>query len=254
MSRALRIEDDVRKVLEGGVVTEGQSLKITAQLDRALYVKVNKVLEALGGAWKRNLKAHLFADDAGSAVEQALIAGEVTTAQSVGFFPTPEALAERMADFVVQGGCRLVLEPSAGTGVLVSAVLKRGVPVCAVEWDPQRRAALAALPKVAVLDEPDFLAAPFKGAFDGIISNPPFCKVGKGDHLDHLTRMVSLLKSGGRLACVMPRSIEFRMDKRHVALRQLIALRGGRIEALPDGTFKASGTMVNTSLVLLEGA
>lgn len=44
----MKIEDNVLAILSTAE-TEGNALRLTAQLDRNMYVKVNKVLEAAGG-------------------------------------------------------------------------------------------------------------------------------------------------------------------------------------------------------------
>ena len=54
--------EDVQAVLSGAVFTE-DSVKRTAALDRALYCKVNKALESMGGIWNRKGQAHIFAQD-----------------------------------------------------------------------------------------------------------------------------------------------------------------------------------------------
>lgn len=43
----------------------------------------------------------------------------------------------------------------------------------------------------------------------------------------------------------------FRANRLTVEFRELVDGRGGEIVPLPDGAFKASGTMVNTVLVRL---
>ena len=55
----MRIDDDVLAVLSRSTVV-GSSLVIPDQLDRKLYVKTNKVLEAAGGKWNRKARAHVF--------------------------------------------------------------------------------------------------------------------------------------------------------------------------------------------------
>jgi hypothetical protein len=44
----MRLESDVLSALDAAEIND-HSLKLVAQLDRQLYVKVNKALEALGG-------------------------------------------------------------------------------------------------------------------------------------------------------------------------------------------------------------
>ena len=65
-------------VLEG-VEIVGREVRITdGQLDRKLYVEVNAALEALGGAWNRKAKAHLFEQDPSDALDQLTIQQDAT--------------------------------------------------------------------------------------------------------------------------------------------------------------------------------
>jgi len=42
------------------VEIEGHNVRITAQLDRKLYLAVNKVLDRIGGKWNRMANSALF--------------------------------------------------------------------------------------------------------------------------------------------------------------------------------------------------
>jgi hypothetical protein len=56
----MKISNDVANVLANSCVEENRLFLPPEQLDRKLYVSVNKVLEAIGGKWNRREKAHLF--------------------------------------------------------------------------------------------------------------------------------------------------------------------------------------------------
>lgn len=84
----MKISDDVLGVL-AMLAIDGSFVRIEQTLDRKLYLKVNKVLEACGGQWDRQAKAHLFDGDATARIDYAITTGEVTTDQDLGFFPTP---------------------------------------------------------------------------------------------------------------------------------------------------------------------
>jgi hypothetical protein len=49
----------------------------------------------------------------------------------------------------------------------------------------------------------------------------------------------------------MGAGVVFRENKLAVEFRALVEDRGGSIEALPEGSFKESGTMVNTVVVTI---
>jgi hypothetical protein len=52
---------------------------------------------------------------------------------------------------------------------------------------------------------------------------------------------------------VMSASVTFRDNKLTQDFRDLVRERGGDIEALPEGAFKDSGTMVRTVIVTIPG-
>lgn len=242
-------------------------VRIVKQLDRAAYQRVDKVLVAIGGKWSRAAKAHTFTSDARPLVDAVIDSGMVDTARDIGWFPSPPAVvAELLQRAEVRPGMR-VLEPSAGTGSIVVALLAMpSVRVVAVERHLERRAALRAIVSrdtqalLTIADVDDFLdtspgswklggaeRGPWR--FHRVVMNPPFCKVGNGDHIDHVQHAWSMLAPDGVLVSVMPSSITFRQDRRHVAFRAWVAERGGAIEPLPDDSFKASGTGVRTVVV-----
>lgn len=72
----MRVDDAVLQVLSGAEL-EGNALRLTGQLDRAMYTKVIKVIEAAGGKWSRSAKAHLFDRPASDLVEEIILTGEV---------------------------------------------------------------------------------------------------------------------------------------------------------------------------------
>lgn len=238
-------------------------LRITAQLDRAVYTRVNKVLEAIGGKWSRKRKTHVFDGDAEALVDGVIDAGEIATAQDMGHFPTPADLAEKLVDWAALEPGMSVLEPSAGDGDIVIAVA--GIPnveITAVERDLTRRKALVKLVKpllvtqgvkLNVLDLDDcMLQKPeHAGRFDRVVMNPPFLKCGAGDQLDHVRHAFDLLKPCGRLVSVLPSSVTFRRDRRHTEFRSWYE-EHGECDKLPEGSFKTSGTGVNTVVIYLD--
>jgi hypothetical protein len=61
---------------------------ITAgQLDRSLYVEVNKALEAIGGKWSKKARVHVFEGNPEDALDQVVLTGGFVDAkQEFGFF------------------------------------------------------------------------------------------------------------------------------------------------------------------------
>jgi protein-L-isoaspartate O-methyltransferase len=157
-----------------------------------------------------------------------------------------------------------VLEPSAGTGNLVSAIIARGFlgldcggQVVAVELNTglaellrqQRDKTLYANDNNFTVHCTDFLQCNGDlGLFDRIVMNPPFAN---GQDVEHVTHALHMLKPRGRLVAVMSNGVTFRQDRKTTAFRELLEARGATIEELPEDTFKESGTSVRTVLVTI---
>lgn len=170
-------------------------------------------------------------------------------------FPTPRELAARLVDLAnVQEGDR-VLEPSAGTGRLITALRDTGKSqhIVAVEVNHGLSDALHRTFKSAPAEVPqevevitrDFLELKTGeiGVFDTIVMNPPFAG---GADVRHITHALTMLKPGGRLVAICANG-----PKQNAILRPLAESRGGEWEDLPPDTFKEEGTGVRTALVMI---
>jgi predicted RNA methylase len=243
----MKVSNDVLAVLSAAQ-TDGHALTLTGTLDRGLYERTNKVLEAAGGKWNRKAKAHLFEMPAEDAIEQIILTGEITIPQDFGFFPTPPAVVERLIELAdVQSHHRL-LEPSAGRGNIACAFRDAAEVDCIELLDEN----VAALQKVAgdqwSITQTDFLAVEPVQRYDRIVMNPPFAKQ---DDIKHVTHAHKFLKPDGLLVSVMSAGVMFRDDRRTNEFKELIDRCGGSIEELPEGAFKSSGTLVRTVIVTL---
>lgn len=244
----VKIEPDVREVLERSRV-EGSRLFLPAeQMERRLYTRVAKVLEALGGRWNRREGCHLFDRDVSSALGQGLDAGRVTSRkQDLGFFQTPAALVRRIVEMAdIQAGQR-VLEPSAGHGAIAEAVrsLHPDALLDCVELDPENATVLRE--KAFVVHEGDFLQT--GGQWDRITANPPF---SRGQDVQHIEHMFRCLAPGGVVVSVASAGIRYRSDRATEALRLLLDTTDSEVIDLPDGTFREAGTGVRTCIVKIH--
>lgn len=190
-----------------------------------------------------------------------------------GFVRTPASLA----DDIVSGhrdigalppGAR-VLEPSAGDGALVRAILDNDADahVVAVEPNGPRADALDAIDgekpeyagRVTVFRGTleDFAAhvewcrGPGAGSnrtadgepFDAAIMNPPFGDSSRADvWIDHVRIVWGMLRDGAQLVSIVPPSYAFRGDKAHKGFRAWAESNGASYEALPGQPFAESGT------------
>lgn len=256
----MKIEQDVMEVLSD-LTFDGDKARIEKQLDRKVYLKVNKVLSALGGKWTRKVKAHVFPADAAGIIDAAIVAGEVTTKREMGFFPTPSPLARQLVEMADVQPDHICLEPSAGRGRIIDAMMERRPKlVVAVERDEKMREMLrddygGALAVLLCSDFMDVRAPREKvegfSGYDRVVMNPPFLRSGKGDHLDHVRHAYGLLSDDGVLVSVLPNGVVFRQDRRHREFREWVNERG-TIRDLPPLSFRESGTDVHTCVVRLE--
>lgn len=246
----MRVNENVMRILSN-CKAEGNTLFLPpTQLERSDYAAVNKVLEMMGGKWNRSARGHVFKVDPADLLDSVMLTGEVLDkVKEFQFYPTPRELAERMVEMADIRPGMTVLEPSAGDGAIASAIFRHcGTTLLTmVELDETRIPALKAIPHLELF-RIDFLATNPTPRFDRIIANPPFTKQQDIDHVNH---MLDWLKPGGRLVSVMSAGVTFSQTKKAVAFRERIALCG-TIESLPEGTFKESGTGVNTVLVVVQ--
>lgn len=244
----MKVENEVLLVLTHAK-TDGNALRLVEQLDRQLYVRVNKVLEAAGGKWNRVAKAHLYEGDAAEAMEQIILSGEceINRKQDFGCFSTPMKLGMHIAELAEIKTGQSVLEPSMGEGHLAEAI-RHVQPLAAItgyELLPENIKKLAGRFDVR---EADFLNVEPVPRFDRVVMNPPFAKQADIRHVQHA---LTFLKRFGVLVSIMSASVTFRDNKLTTEFRSLIDERGGSIVPNDPGAFKDSGTMVNTVTVVI---
>ncbi|HLX60309.1 MAG TPA: DUF3560 domain-containing protein [Planctomycetota bacterium] len=187
------------------------------------------------------------------AMRESLRAG-VQVVSAPQLFPTPPALAREMADRAGILAGKRVLEPSAGTGNILRAILDSAtgadcVRVVAVEvnaalargLEEQRRRTLHANETNFEIRCADFLECNGDlGAFDRILMNPPFENASDIKHILHARHM---LKPGGRIVAICANGPRQREQLKPLA---------SEWRDLPADTFKASGTSVNAALVVID--
>jgi hypothetical protein len=253
LEKKIKFDEDVLSIVKGMEWdNDGKLGKITGgQLDRKLYEKTNKALSAMGGQWNRKAGGHIFAYDPRPQVEGLLDNG-VLTIEKDGFFETPLAVCKRMFELIKPcydpGEEITVLEPSAGLGAIANALVAAGVSskdIYCIEKNAQRCEVLQETFGHVV--NVDFLIYDGMG-FDLIYMNPPF---ELQQDIDHIKHAYSLLNPAGNLVSVMGEGSFFREDKKAIEFREWLDSVGGYSEKLPEGSFKESGTMVNTRLVII---
>lgn len=203
--------------------------------------------------------------DGNPAEEDPLDKRKTTPARHFGFFPTPDAAANRLI-----GRANLwrpkdapplrVLEPSAGTGNLAfklagwtAADTRTGEKwrTCRVEAVEIQGEFCRILAGSGLLDRVycnDFLALQPNPdhQFDRVVMNPPF---DRERDIDHVTHALKFLKPDGELHAIMSAGVEFRETKKAKAFRALMERLHARWDDLPPGSFSEVGTNVNTVIL-----
>ena len=170
------------------------------------------------------------------------VAVQVVSADQL--FPTPADLCARMVEMAEIEPGMTVLEPSAGTGAIVKAIID-AVDTEIVAYDINFKLCQhinTTFPsfRVKALHQDFLTVTNGMGQFPRILMNPPFAN---GADIKHVQHAMKFLEPGGRLVAIMangPRQAAF-----------LKECEGAEWEALPEGTFKDSGTGVNTQIVTI---
>lgn len=257
------VSDAVVELLRSAVI-EGCTLLPLPPADRQVYDEFNEVLVRLRGRWRRG-KGHVFPYDPTAAIQAVIESGRMPAKNPLAYFPTPSIIAESMVELASDygyGPTLRVLEPSAGGGSLIAALLAAWPVenVTALELDPLNVAMLRArewpaneLAPARTVDviEADFLAYDFgRDRFDVVVMNPPF---NGEEWIKHVKRAWSLLDDVGILVSVVPLGIWVDSDApRHVEFRAwLDSIGAGVIEHEP-GAFADAGTDVGTATLVMQ--
>ena len=248
-TKTVTLDPEVLDVLRRSTLDE-RSVRLPEQLERALYERVAKALTAAGGKWNRKAGCHLFDVDPRQTL--TLDAGAVVhRQQTLQAFDTPDPVCDQIVAFAAAGRGAMCLEPSAGTGAIVRAMLRAGVraaDILAVEIDEIRARGLDQTIDAGVrVIQGDFLQWPSEIHFDAIVMNPPF---HGGDDVRHVEHAFSMLAPGGRLVAIIAPASLTKCTRPFVDLQRLVKIHGTLVEQLPRGTF--ADTDIATSIIRLE--
>ena len=189
----------------------------------------------------RALLTHLAAKQEESAVtkaERAIIGQKV----GIDFFPTPAAVAHRMAKLARIGKGDRVLEPSAGNGNLADAAAAAGGEVDVIEISSQLRDILTA--KGYTVVDHDFMGFTPEQPYQAILMNPPF---SKRQDAEHIMRAFGMLAAGGTLVAIAGEGVFFGSDKAAQHFRDWLDQHGAEVEKLEGGTFQDNALLAQTS-------
>jgi predicted RNA methylase len=231
------------------IEVDGTAARIPHQLNRSLYVKVDKALSALGGKWSRKQRCHEFDEDCSSTLADAITTGEIEDPKKIfQLYETPFDLAKEMIDSLDGHGLSM-LEPSAASGRIAQASVNNGHSVAAVEIQPKFKNQLDSLCQTTIIgDFLELVSGEYLKAFDAIVMNPPFCR---HQDIKHVLHAWQFLRSGGQLRAIVSPSFTFEFARSGIPrmFKEFLESIKAKYEPMPAGTFKASGTMVQTMLI-----
>lgn len=157
-------------------------------------------------------------------------------AKDLQFYRTPKAVVDRVIESVYLPKGALVLEPSCGDGAILDGLRKAGYQCSGIEYHAGR--ALEARAKGHSVLTANFLDTAPDPVYDAVIMNPPF--YGK-HYLKHIEHAMKFIKPGGVLVSILPASAWYEHGKIK-----------GQWHDLPIGSFRESGTNVNTGFVIIR--
>lgn len=183
------------------------------QLDRPLYMQVNKALQGAGGKWNKKAKGFVFSQDPSDVLGRVKSGEKVNLKKEFQAFYTPDIVASEISKIVPKTGTPRVLEPSAGDGALVDAVLFQNPNAVIDMIEINDLAFNGLLEKYTDKSQLNFYKADFLGwadhyaqndefdpEYDIIVANPPFTK---NQDIKHFMAMYDLLKVGGTMSVIM---------------------------------------------------
>lgn len=244
------IAPDVLAILKASTVEQGNQIRLpNIPLGHKLHQRVNKMLENLGGHWSSQLRVHTFENDISE--EFALVCEEGRYERKLdelravyNSFETPLRVVSRLLELAELRPQETVLEPSAGRGAIARAVGNLGHAVYCVEMHPENVDGLNL--EGFHVREGDFLSMTPSYQCDVVIANPPFSGSRDARHILH---MIGFAKR--RVVSVCSPGVKFRGGV-YRELFDTINNSGGDIFDLPGGSFKESGTRVNSCVVVID--
>ncbi len=164
-----------------------------------------------------------------------------------GFFPTPAGTADKLATYLDVEAGMYVIDPSAGKGDLLEAVLRRRPSAAASGVEVSRQLAdIAVLKGLDVICGDAFEQRSLRESFDLVIMNPPF---EQSIDAAHVRAAYELLKPCGRMVAIMSEGVFFKSGRVCEQFRDWLESVDGRtVEKLPSGWMTGPGALRQTGV------
>ena len=224
---------------------KGQRIELPARRLQH-YAHIKTLILNAGGVYSRNGFQFGAAIDVTQVLNRLRGGEKPNPKKDRQAFYTPEDVAAETVAWAMEclgdlTGKRM-LEPSAGEGALAEPARAADAKVIAVEINGPSAQILR--DKGFEVIERDFLSLSLAdiGLFDVVIANPPF---SKDQDITHVIHMWRFLRPGGVLVSLTSPGWRTGRTKAQRNFRAFVDNIGAEVEALPAGTFKASGTKVS---------
>ena len=205
---------------------EGNIVKLPdVQLERKLYTEVATALNLIGGKWKGGkIAGFVFDSDPSELLEQISQGENRNLKKEFQFFPTPHELAVKLVKYAEIKNTDRVLEPSAGQGAIIKAILevypdhKGPIDYCEL-METNLRICKRDYP-VADNISFDFFNIDESYRYDKIIANPPF---SKNQDIDHVYKMWDCLEEGGTIVTITSKHWQLSSNKKETQFREFLS-------------------------------
>ena len=232
-------------------IIDGNVVKLpTIQLERKSYIDVAKQLNLIGGKWKGGkIQGFVFEQDPTELLKQISNGEQRNLKKEFQFFETPDELADRLVSLAKINSNKVILEPSAGRGAIVKAILRKhpSASVHGYELMDINLTFLNKIDKFYLLGK-DFLTAHTQ-SYQYIVANPPF---SKNQDIDHIRNMYQFLNDGGRLVSIASNHWRDAVNRKETEFRDWLKDVNAEIHEIECGTFKSSGTLVGACIIVIN--
>lgn len=221
------------------------------QLNPKSYAEVKKWIMEAGGKWNGGKVQGFTFDFDATRVAGILMSGKrCNLKQDFQFFSTPPALADWLVSLSDVRPDYAILEPSAGTGAIITAIRKAcpDVVVDAFELMPENRQALEKMSGVSLVGDDFTQGVP--RLYDRIFANPPF---SKNQDIRHVRMMYDTLNpDGGEMCVITSQHWVSGSEKECVQFREWLHEVCAETHEIPNGVFDESGTNVATMAIVIR--
>jgi phospholipid N-methyltransferase len=227
------------------------------QLDAKTYADLKKEVLNIGGKWVGGkVFGFVFSKDPTELLQQIQSGESRNIKKETQAFYTPPELARKLVDMAGIRKHMMILEPSAGEGAIIDAILETNV-YCDVYYCEKSKDSQKVLSEKykyhdhvndLAIEGDDFLNMDLPLHYDCVIANPPFTN---NQDIDHVLKMWESIDYRGRIVTIMSTHWQLSSNKKEKEFREWLSLNKARITELPAGTFKESGTMIPAVIVEL---